>query len=215
MLVVGFPSGTFAANCYLVAREPGAECVIIDPGQDAAPKVTEALAEHRLTPVAVLATHGHFDHVADAAEFGVPVHLRPEDRGLLADPWSGASPQLVAALGDAVHPVEPAELIDLTDGELNLAGLAITVAHTPGHTPGSAIFRLGELVFTGDTLFAGSIGRTDLPGGSVALLEQSLADRLLTLDDRTVVLPGHGGTSTIGGERRANPFLSALRVTHG
>lgn len=215
MLVVGFPSGTFAANCYLVAREAGAECVLIDPGQDAAPKVAAALEEHRLTPVAVLATHGHFDHVADAAAFGLPVHLRPEDHGLLADPASGASPQLLAALGDAVRPVEPVELVDLADGELELAGLMITAAHTPGHTPGSAIFRLGELAFTGDTLFAGSIGRTDLPGGSVSQLEQSLADRLLTLDDRTVVLPGHGGTSTIGRERQANPFLTALKVTHG
>lgn len=215
MLVVGFPSGTFAANCYLVAREAGADCVIIDPGQDAAPRVADALEEHRLTPLAVLATHGHFDHVADAATFGLPVHIRPEDRGLLTDPASGASPQLLAALGDAVRPVEPAELVDLADGELEIAGLTIMVDHTPGHTPGSAIFRLGELVFTGDTLFAGSIGRTDLPGGSVSQLEQSLADRLLTLDDRTVVLPGHGGTSTIGGERRANPFLSALKVTHG
>ncbi|MBN6040879.1 MBL fold metallo-hydrolase [Amycolatopsis sp. 195334CR] len=215
MLVVGFPSGAFAANCYLVARDAGTECVIIDPGQEAAPKVAAALDEHRLTPVAVLATHGHFDHVADAAAFGLPVHLRPEDRGLLTDPASGASPQLLAALGDAVRPVEPVELVDLTDGDLEIAGLTITVAHTPGHTPGSAIFRLGELAFTGDTLFAGSIGRTDLPGGSVSQLEQSLADRLLTLDDRTVVLPGHGGTSTIGRERQANPFLTALKVTHG
>ncbi|MGA6162360.1 MBL fold metallo-hydrolase [Amycolatopsis magusensis] len=215
MLVVGFPSGTFAANCYLVAPEAGAECVIIDPGQDTAPKIARALEEHRLTPVAVLATHGHFDHIADAAEFDLPVHIRPEDRGLLADPWSGASPQLVAALGDAVRPVEPAEPVDLADGELRLAGLAITAVHTPGHTPGSAIFRLGDLAFTGDTLFAGSIGRTDLPGGSLSQLERSLADRLLTLDDRTVVLPGHGGTTTIGRERQANPFLTGPAVSRG
>lgn len=184
MLVVGFATGAFGANCYLLAPGTGAGCVIVDAGQDAAEPVRKALAEHDLTPVAVLATHGHPDHVEDAgvlaAEYEVPVRLHPADAAGV-----------------------PAPTCDLTAGPLRLAGLAIDVRHTPGHTPGSVVFALdtpegGHLVLTGDTVFAGSVGR-----GDQQRLAASVREQVLPLPDETVVLPGHGGTTTIGRERRA------------
>lgn len=215
MLVVGFPSGAFQTNCYLLASGVGRECVIVDPGQEATQRVEQACDDHRLTPVAVLATHGHFDHVACAAEVadahGVAVWIRPEDRRMLADPLTGLGPESAAAFGP-VPPVEPATVTELTGDAVELAGLHIEVTPTPGHTPGSVVFRLdseegGRLVLTGDTLFAGSIGRTDLPGGDADSLARSLSAVLLSLPDDTVVLPGHGPTTTIGRERSGNPFL--------
>ncbi|WP_024873658.1 MBL fold metallo-hydrolase [Saccharomonospora piscinae] len=216
MLVVGFPAGVFQANCYLIATGEGRECVVVDPGQDAESAVAAALRERSLTPVAVLATHGHVDHVASAAAVadahGVPCYIRPEDRHLLADPLAGLGPELADVAGP-LAPIEPAAVVPLTAPVLDLAGLRIEVEHTPGHTPGSVVFRLrsdegGVLALTGDTLFAGSVGRTDLPGGDPAALARSLR-RLLRLPDDTVVLPGHGGATTLGRERAANPFLTA------
>ncbi|TKG64943.1 MBL fold metallo-hydrolase [Prauserella endophytica] len=214
MLVVGFPAGAFQANCYLLAADAGHGCVIVDPGEGAREGVDAALREYRLTPAAVLATHGHFDHVYSAAEIadahGIPVWIRPEDRVLLSDPLKGLGPELAAAFG-SVSLTEPRDVRELGDGPLELAGLRITTGHTPGHTPGSAVFRLdsdegGQLALTGDTLFAGSIGRTDLPGGDAREIASSLRT-LLTYPDDTVVLPGHGPTTTIGRERATNPFL--------
>ncbi|PPK67397.1 MBL fold metallo-hydrolase [Actinokineospora auranticolor] len=218
MLVVGFPTGAFQANCFIVAPGAGAQCVIVDPGQDAAEPIAEALREHRLSPVAVVLTHGHLDHtfsvtpVCDGDD--VPAWIHPDDRHLLSDPLRGLSPEAGRYFGDLTMR-EPREVRELSDGaELDLAGLTLTVDHTPGHTEGSVSFRHtteegGQLLFSGDTLFAGSIGRTDLPGGSMARMTQSLR-RLLTLDDETVVLPGHGPTTTIGRERASNPFLTGV-----
>ncbi|WP_199434843.1 MBL fold metallo-hydrolase [Qaidamihabitans albus] len=215
MLVVGFPAGAFQANCYLLATAEGHDCVIVDPGEGAAEPVERALREHRLSPATVLATHGHFDHVYSAATIadahGVPVRIRPEDRPLLSDPLRGLGPELSAAFGE-VTLSEPDDVAELREGPLELAGLRIAVDHTPGHTPGSVVFRVeseegGQLALTGDTLFAGSAGRTDLPGGDPAGLVRSLRGALLTLADDTVVLPGHGPTTTIGRERTTNPFL--------
>ncbi|PXY19226.1 MBL fold metallo-hydrolase [Prauserella muralis] len=215
MLVVGFPAGAFHANCYLLAPGPGGGCVVVDPGQDALPGVADALREHRLTPAAVLATHGHVDHVHSAAELAdahrVPVWIRPEDRPLLSDPLKGLGPDLAGALGD-LRLTEPARVAELGEGELELAGLRVEVLHTPGHTPGSAVFRLateegGQLALTGDTVFAGSVGRTDLPGGDPRELGTSLRRMMAALPDDTVLLPGHGGTSTVGREKATNPFL--------
>lgn len=223
MLVAGFPTGAFQANCYLIAAAAGRECVIVDAGQDAYGPITEAVREHDLTPVAVLATHGHFDHVATAEpvarEYRIPVWIDPADRDLLAEPLRGIGPELAGALGEAVTRqlrglVEPADVRELDGRALELAGLRIGVLRTPGHTPGSVVFRLeaaegGKLALTGDTLFAGSIGRTDLPGGDSRQIARSLRETVLTLDDETVVLPGHGPSTTIGRERATNPFLSA------
>jgi glyoxylase-like metal-dependent hydrolase (beta-lactamase superfamily II) len=220
VLVVGFPTGGFQANCYIVAAEEGGPCVIVDPGQDAVEPITDTLREHRLEPVAVLLTHGHFDHtfsvtpVCDGND--VPAWIHPEDREMLADPLKGLSREAVAFFGGRLELREPREVRELVDGaELDLAGLTMTVDHTPGHTRGSVVFRSdtddgGRVMFAGDTLFAGSIGRTDLPGGDHATMLRTLADRVLTLDDDTVVLPGHGPATTIGRERATNPFLTGL-----
>ena len=219
-LVAGFPAGSFQTNCYVVAAGPGQACVVVDPGQDAAEPLDALLAEHRLTPVAVLLTHGHLDHTFSVAPvcYGndVPAWIHPDDRELLADPFKGMSRQAGAAFGDRLEFREPREVRELADGAaLELAGLALRVDHAPGHTRGSVVFSTPteegvEVVFAGDTLFAGSIGRTDLPGGDHAQLLASLRDKMLTRADETVVLPGHGPSTTIGRERAANPYLQDL-----
>ncbi|HZZ53686.1 MAG TPA: MBL fold metallo-hydrolase [Trebonia sp.] len=218
MLVTGFPAGAFAANCYLVAPAPGEECVIIDPGQDAERGIEELLARYRLKPVAVLLTHGHVDHVWSVGPVcgakGIPAWIHPADRGLLADPASGLALNMGQELFGGITFTEPDDVRELTDGAaLELAGVQLTVGHVPGHTPGSVTFRGGaddlDALFSGDLLFAGSIGRTDLPGGDHAAMLKSLA-RTLTLPDETVVLPGHGPQTSVGAERRTNPFLTGL-----
>lgn len=219
MLVVGFPVGALQANCYLLAAGRGEPCVIIDPGQDAEEPIADALREHDLAPVAVLLTHGHFDHVFAVAPVcdgnDVPAWIHPDDRALLSDPLRGLGRESAAFFG-GLEMREPAEVRELTDGaELDLAGLRLTVDHTPGHTGGSVTFRTateegGRLMLAGDVLFAGSIGRTDLPGGDPLQMVKSLREKVLTLDDETVVLPGHGPTTTIGRERATNPFLLEL-----
>jgi len=218
VLIAGFPAGSFATNCYLVAPGPGSECIIIDPGQDAEQGITELLAEHRLKPVAVLLTHGHVDHIWSVAPVcgaqGIPAYVHPDDRALLSDPARGLSLQFGQQLFGGLTFTEPDEVAELTDGmTLRLAGVELAVSHAPGHTPGSVTFRspaAGGLLFSGDLLFAGSIGRTDLPGGDHAAILRSLAQVCLTLPDETRVLPGHGPDTTIGAERAGNPFLAGL-----
>jgi glyoxylase-like metal-dependent hydrolase (beta-lactamase superfamily II) len=220
VLVAGFPAGSFQTNCYVVAPAAGEACVVVDPGQDAVEPLEALLAEHRLTPVAVLLTHGHFDHTFSVAPVcdghDVPAWIHPGDRDLLADPMKGLSAQATQMFGGRITLREPREVRHLDDGSpLELAGLRFTVDHTPGHTPGSAVFRTPtdegvEVLLAGDTLFAGSIGRTDLPGGDFAQMQASLRDKLLVLDDATLVLPGHGPTTTVGRERVSNPFLQDL-----
>jgi glyoxylase-like metal-dependent hydrolase (beta-lactamase superfamily II) len=186
VLVVGFGSGPLQANCYLLAAAAGGPCVVVDPGQEVAAPLAAALAEHRLVPAALVATHGHPDHVASAvslsAGHGVPLHLHPAD----------------AAMYDG-------ESVPLEEGTRSFAGLDVDVRHAPGHTPGSVVLSLttaegGRLALTGDTLFAGSIGRGDVAA--------SLRDLLAGFPDDTVVLPGHGPATTIGRERAGNPFLA-------
>ncbi|MEU5697103.1 MBL fold metallo-hydrolase [Actinosynnema sp. NPDC020468] len=220
MLVLGFPTGALQANCFLLATGEGEPCVIVDPGQDAEEPIAKALRDHRLSPVAVLLTHGHFDHSFSVAPVcdgnDIPAWIHPDDRVLLSDPLRGVSAESAAFFGGKLVMREPAEVRALSDGaDLDLAGLRLTVDHTPGHTGGSVMFRAGteeggRLVLSGDTLFAGSIGRTDLPGGSHRAMLTSLRHKVLTLHDDTVVLPGHGPTTTIGRERASNPFLLEL-----
>lgn len=220
MLIAGFPAGALQTNCYVVATGRGEACVVVDPGQDAVEPLEALLAEHRLTPVAVLLTHGHFDHTFSVAPVcdghDVPAWIHPDDRELLTDPLKGLSRDAAVFFGGRLEPREPREVRSLDDGErLELAGLALRVDHTPGHTGGSVVFSTPteegvEVIIAGDTLFAGSIGRTDLPGGDHARMLASLRDKLLTHDDSAVVLPGHGPTTTIGRERRTNPFLQGL-----
>ncbi|AQZ60892.1 Hydroxyacylglutathione hydrolase [[Actinomadura] parvosata subsp. kistnae] len=213
MLIAGFPAGAFQTNCYVVAPAAGEECVIVDPGQDATDGVDELLREHRLKPVAVLLTHGHLDHVWSVAPVcgarDVPAWIHPDDRHLLSDPAAGWS-DTSASLFGGITLSEPDDVRELSDGAvLPLAGLEFVVDHTPGHTRGSVSFRLpgDEIMFSGDLLFAGSIGRSDLPGGDYPTILRSLATKCLPLPDDTVVLPGHGPQTTIGRERATNPYL--------
>ena len=221
MLVAGFPAGSFAANCYLVAPAPGEECVIIDPGQDAEPGIEDLLAKYRLKPIAVLLTHGHIDHMWSVAPVcgakGVPAYIHPDDRALLSDPARGLSLLAKQQFLGGMTFSEPDDVKELVDGEvITMAGLDFTIAHAPGHTEGSVTFGTEPAaegtdgtLFTGDLLFAGSIGRTDLAGGDHAKILRSLASTL-TLPDGTLVLPGHGPQTTIGTERGSNPFLTGL-----
>ena len=220
VLIAGFPAGSFAANCYLVAPAAGHECVIIDPGQDAEAGIDDVLARYRLRPVAVLATHGHLDHIWSVAPVcgasNIPAYIHPADRGLLTDPAKGFSLTAGQQLFGGLTFTEPADVRELTDGiTLELAGISLVVDHAPGHTPGSVTFRLPETIFTGDLLFAGSIGRTDLPGGDYRTILDSLARVCLPLPDETVVLSGHGPQTTIGAERATNQFLAGLAPISG
>ena len=223
MLIAGFPAGSFQANCFVVAQKAGGPCVVIDPGEDAAERLQTVLDEHRLTPVAVLLTHGHLDHMASAAAIcraaDIPAYIHPADEYMLDDPLAALSAELRAALADlpkdGFRQDEVLPLADLL--EPGLADLPLTVDHLPGHTGGSVVYRFAgdgdrpEILFTGDTLFAGSIGRTDLPGGSMDQELASIADRVLSRADDAVVLAGHGPATTVGNERTSNPFLTPSR----
>jgi hydroxyacylglutathione hydrolase len=225
VLIAGFPAGAFAANCYLVAPAAGEECLIIDPGQDAQPGIDEIVAQYRLRPAAVLLTHGHIDHVWSVAPVcgarNIPACIHPADRDLLSDPAKGFPLAPGQDFLRGLTFTEPDDVVELADGmTLDLAGVQVVVDHAPGHTPGSVAFRLPAAaepgtLFSGDLLFAGSIGRTDLPGGDYATILDSLATVCLPLPDETVVLSGHGPQTTIGAERASNPFLSGLAPSGG
>jgi hydroxyacylglutathione hydrolase len=223
VLIAGFPAGPWGTNCYVVATAPGAECVVVDPGKDAAAGVDQVVREHDLKPVSVLVTHGHVDHMwcvaPVAGTYDATAYIHPADRHLLADPMAGMSAETTAMmLGGKYEFAEPERVEDLVDAQtIELAGISFTVDHAPGHTPGSITFRtpyadldVSEVMFAGDLLFAGSIGRTDLPGGDHQAMLRSLREKVLTLRDDVVVLPGHGEQTSIGRERATNPFLLDL-----
>ncbi|HEY5184118.1 MAG TPA: MBL fold metallo-hydrolase [Actinomycetes bacterium] len=226
MLVVGFPATMFATNCFVLATGAGQECVVVDPGIGIEPQLDDVLREHRLQPVAVLLTHGHLDHTFSVTPVcgarGVPAYIHADDRYRLDDPGSTLGPQLTEMFAGRLEWTEPDDVRELTDGAaLDLAGLSFVADHAPGHTEGSVMFRLAAagddppLCVSGDVLFAGSIGRTDLPGGDHQAMLRSLRTKVLPLADETVVLPGHGPTTTIGRERATNPFLAEVAPTAG
>ncbi|MDT5032171.1 MAG: hydroxyacylglutathione hydrolase [Actinoplanes sp.] len=224
MLVTGFPAEAFGTNCYVLAPAPGEQCLIVDPGVGVLDRLDEVIARHRLFPAAVLLTHGHFDHTFSVAPVcgarGITAYVHPADKEMLADPTLGLGASIDEMFGGRLTYTEPDDVAELTDGAtLTLAGLEITVDHAPGHTGGSVLFRLPgagsswdaeQICLSGDVLFAGSIGRTDLPGGSTPTMLTSLREKILPLADDTVVLPGHGSETTIGRERAANPYLRDL-----
>ena len=236
MFVRSIVADAFATNCYVIAHAEGEECLIVDPGIGVEQRVQDVLAEHRLRPAAVLLTHGHLDHVyavtpVCGGDTAVAAHIHTDDRYRLTDPLSTMSPELVAALeqqfGRRATWTEPERIVEFgAAGEdhptLELAGLQIEVAHAPGHTEGSVLFSTHEVpdgipadeldrtVLSGDVLFAGSIGRTDLPGGDPAAMQRSLREVVLPLADSSLVLPGHGPATTMARERASNPYLASL-----
>ncbi|MBC7309780.1 MAG: MBL fold metallo-hydrolase [Tetrasphaera sp.] len=231
MLTIAFPAAAFATNCYVIATSAGEECVIVDPGIGVEDRLAEVLAQHRLRPAAVLLTHGHLDHVYSVTPVcgsDTAAYIHSDDRYRLADPLATLDRGLLAMLeqqfGRSATWTEPSTIVEITDRQrLSIAGLQLEVLHAPGHTEGSAMFRLptvpeglgddhgltGTLI-SGDVLFAGSIGRTDLPGGSHEAMLRSLRDVVLPLPDPTLVLTGHGPATTIGREREVNPYLHNL-----
>jgi glyoxylase-like metal-dependent hydrolase (beta-lactamase superfamily II) len=231
VLAVAFPAAAFATNCYVLATGPGEECLVVDPGIGVEDTLREVLAEHRLRPAAVLLTHGHLDHVYSVTPVcggttGAYVHT--DDRYRLTDPLASMDPGTLAMMeaqfGQRATWREPETVFEVTDRErLEVAGLALEVLHAPGHTEGSAMFALDVVpdglpadegldrtVVSGDVLFAGSIGRTDLAGGDHAAMQRSLRDVVLPLPDSTLVLTGHGPATTMRRERASNPYLRGL-----
>lgn len=210
----------FGTNCCVVSS--GTDCVVVDAGAGVADAVGRLVDEHGLAPRAVLATHGHADHTWDAGElcarYEIPMLLHEADAYRLADPFGTLSPALEAALGlhrDDYHAptviepfATPGGSATLTFGELTLQAL-----HAPGHTEGSTLYRLDdEVVLTGDVLFAGSVGRTDLHGGSSQVMNETLRDVVRVLDPSLAAVPGHGPTTTVARELETNPFLTDGRA---
>jgi glyoxylase-like metal-dependent hydrolase (beta-lactamase superfamily II) len=209
-IIEGYTLGVFQSNTYIAAARDGRTAVVIDPGEDADEVVLERLDALGLTVEAVLLTHGHIDHIwtagpiADAAS--VPAFIHPEDQWLLADP--GAA---LGAMGLGKWEVGlPSDIRPIADGDvLTYGGLTIGVRHTPGHTPGHCVFITDGIMFSGDLIFAGSVGRTDFPRGSLEDLMSSIRDVVLPMDDEVVIYPGHMGATTVGRERTTNPFVIA------
>lgn len=228
MLTIGFPAAAFATNCYVLAPAAGEECLVIDPGIGVEDRLGEVLIEHRLRPSAVLLTHGHLDHVYSVTPVcggATAAYVHADDRYRLADPLALVDRGLLAMLeqqfGQQATWKQPEDVVELQDRQrLDLAGLSVEVLHAPGHTEGSVMFSLpavpagvardaglSSTVLSGDVLFAGSIGRTDLPGGDAEAMARSLRDVVLPLPDDTLVLPGHGPATTMERERAGNPYL--------
>jgi hydroxyacylglutathione hydrolase len=208
--VHGFTVGQVAENCFFAARDGGTQAIVVDPG-DEGDRLIAALDELGLGVEAILLTHTHFDHVGAVAPLarhtGAPVYCPELEKHVLADimsyvPWPGFGP----------FESYDADVLVAGGERLELAGLEIDVRFTPGHSPGHVTYAIPseQAVFSGDVLFQGSIGRTDLPGGDTATLMRTLAELVGALPDETIVYPGHMGVTTIGRERETNPFLREL-----
>ncbi len=197
--------GSLQVNCYILADDDAREAIIIDPGEDA-DKINKVLERQRLKPHCIINTHGHFDHIGGDDKFDVPVYIHQKDAALLKDPRLNLS-----GFFDSDFTVK-AKIITLEEGaELAFGRIRLEVIHTPGHTPGGICLLLKSpqagILFSGDSLFYHSIGRTDFPGADEGALTRSIKEKLLKLKDDTRVYPGHGPSSSIGEERKNNPFL--------
>ena len=219
MLVEGFAAPMFATNTWIIAPSQGSECLIFDAGMpDTSKQVEEIVERFKLKPVAIIATHGHLDHTFSirpvANGYSIPAYIHSEDRLLLKQPQRALSAEFAATL-DEMDFVEPADVRELRNGDaIEIVGMRVQAFHAPGHTRGSMIFTIDDsLLVSGDVLFAGSIGRTDLPTGSTQDMEESLRNKIVPLDDGLRVLPGHGPETTIGHERRTNPYLKNFSNT--
>jgi glyoxylase-like metal-dependent hydrolase (beta-lactamase superfamily II) len=218
MFVASFPAPMYATNCWIIAGGRGQECIIVDPGMpDISHEIRAIIEENDLKPVAALITHGHLDHTFSvkplADGYGIASYIHSEDREYLLKPQGAHGPEFIATL-NAMNFEEPTDTRNLRHGDLlEILDLKITAIHSPGHTRGSTMFNINdELLISGDVLFAGSIGRTDLPSGSHEAMIKTLKTRVLPLSDDLRVLPGHGPETTIKFERKNNPYLKELRV---
>ena len=207
----------FATNCWVIASGKGQECIIVDPGMpDISAEIEQIVSEEGLKPVAALMTHGHLDHTFSitplADGYAIPAYIHSEDRRYITEPAGVLSAEFSHTISQMSFS-EPADTRTLRDGQtLELVGISLRAIHAPGHTRGSLMFMLNEeYLLSGDVLFSGSIGRTDLPTGSAAAMKETLQKKILTLDDAIEVLPGHGPQTTIENERKRNPYLKELR----
>lgn len=202
-----FPVGPLRCNCTLLANLESRDAMVVDPGDEIA-DILARLARHHLTLKQIIVTHAHIDHIGGAAQLkrvtGAPVLFHQADLPILD--------MLEMQAGWLGIPTPEKVVLDQSANDgmaTGIPGLEAEVIHTPGHTPGSIclLFPKQELLLAGDTLFAGSVGRTDLPGGDTSILLHSIHTRVLLLPERTLVVPGHGAETTLGQERETNPFL--------
>ena len=210
MKVLSLSVGFLGVNCYIVCCEQTGDCAVIDPGGDC-DGIVRRIEENHLKPEYILLTHGHFDHIGAVTELkertGAELVIHPEDAGLLTDADRNLS--RLFGVGSVQVKVPPDRF--LSDGDkLEIGNVVLKVIHTPGHTMGGVTYMGDGILFTGDTLMKGAVGRTDMAEGNYPLLMKSLSEKLLILDDGLLVCPGHGGRSTLGQERRTNPFLQDM-----
>ncbi|MDH7498143.1 MAG: MBL fold metallo-hydrolase [Syntrophomonadaceae bacterium] len=206
MILKGLEVGAIAANCYVIGCEETMEAAVIDPGGSAS-AILRLIESLKVAVKYIINTHGHIDHIGANRQLkeatGAMILIHADDAKMLTNPASNFS----MFMGRSITSPPPDQL--LAHGDIIRVGstIELEVIHTPGHSPGGICLKTDNIIFSGDTLFAGSIGRTDFPGGSYATLIRSIQERILCYDDNVVVYPGHGPATTVGWERKHNPFL--------
>lgn len=193
--------GSMEVNCYILGSEKSQEAVVIDPGDDYL-KIKEVVDKLKLIPKFIINTHGHMDHIGADDKFNLPIYIHKLDRECLVNPFKNLS----AMFGVAYSVKSEIRLLEDAD-TISIDNFDLKIMHTPGHTQGSICINVNDIIFTGDTLFLGGVGRTDFPGSSEGKLFDSIRKKLLVFNDETIIYPGHGPDSTIGREKERNPFL--------